>query len=79
MRGPAHEVAARFADPPKGEVTLVLGGAEQPVEGVAEGDAIAAVGELVAAGVPRRQAADVVARLSRISRNTLYAESLKSR
>jgi hypothetical protein len=34
--------------------------------------------ELVAAGVPRRQAADVVARLARISRNTLYSESLKS-
>ena len=42
-------------------------------------EALAAVIELVAAGVPRRQAADVVARLARISRNTLYAESLKSR
>jgi hypothetical protein len=41
--------------------------------------ALAAVIELVEAGVPRRQAADVVARLARISRNTLYAESLKSR
>jgi hypothetical protein len=40
---------------------------------------VAAVGELVAAGVPRRQAADVVARLSRLSRNTLYAKSLKNR
>ena len=79
VRGPAHEVAARFADAPKGEITLVLGGTE-PVEGAsAESEAVAAVGELVAAGVPRRQAADVVARLSRVSRNTLYAESLKSR
>src|SRR6266700_6230263 len=25
VRGPAREVAARFADPPKGEITLVLG------------------------------------------------------
>jgi len=78
VRGPAHEVAARFADAPKGEITLVLGGTE-PVEGASESEAVAAVGELVAAGVPRRQAADVVARLSRVSRNTLYAESLKSR
>ena len=57
----------------------MLGGTEQPVEGASESEAVAAVGELVAAGVPRRQAADVVARLSRVSRNTLYAESLKSR
>ena len=44
-----------------------------------ESEAVAAVGELVASGLPRRQAADVVARLTRVSRNTLYAESLKSR
>ena len=79
VRGAARDVAARFADPPKGEITLVVGGTEQPVESVSESEAVAAVGELVAAGVPRRQAADVVARLSRVSRNTLYAESLKSR
>jgi 16S rRNA (cytidine1402-2'-O)-methyltransferase len=79
VRGPAREVAARFADAPKGEITLVLGGTEEPVAGGFESEAVAAVGELVAAGVPRRQAADVVARLSRVSRNTLYAESLKSR
>jgi 16S rRNA (cytidine1402-2'-O)-methyltransferase len=79
VRGPAREVAAHFAEPPKGELTLVLGGTAQPVEGIAEGEAVSAVGELVAAGVPRRQAADVVARLSRVSRNTLYAESLKNR
>jgi 16S rRNA (cytidine1402-2'-O)-methyltransferase len=79
VRGAAREVAARFAEAPKGEITLVLGGTEQPAAGASESDAVAAVGELVAAGVPRRQAADVVARLSRVSRNTLYAESLKSR
>ncbi len=79
VRGPARDVAARFAEAPKGEITLVLGGTEHAVAGASESDAVAAVGELVAAGVPRRQAADVVARLSRVSRNTLYAESLKSR
>ena len=79
VRGPAREVAQRFAEPPKGEVTLVLGGAAEPAVDAAEGEAVAAVGELVASGVPRRQAADVVARLTRVSRNTLYAESLKSR
>jgi 16S rRNA (cytidine1402-2'-O)-methyltransferase len=79
VRGEAAEVARRFSAPPKGEVTLVLGAGEE-VEAAADvGDAVGAVGELVAAGVPRRQAADVVSRLARISRNTLYSESLKSR
>ena len=78
VRGTAAEVAARFPEPPKGELTLVVGAAE-PEDGPADAaGALAAVIELVAAGVPRRQAADVVARLARISRNTLYAESLKS-
>lgn len=78
VRGSAAEVAERFRDPPKGELTLVLGAAE-PAARTAVSEAVDAVGELVAAGVPRRQAAEVVARLSRLSRNTLYAESLKSR
>jgi 16S rRNA (cytidine1402-2'-O)-methyltransferase len=79
VRGTAAEVAARFSEPPKGELTLVVGAAELGDAPVDAAGALAAVIELVAAGVPRRQAADVVARLTRISRNTLYAESLKSR
>ena len=79
VRGSAAEVAARFPEPPKGELTLVVGAAEQEGGAADAAAALAAVVELVAAGVPRRQAADVVARLARISRNTLYAESLKSR
>jgi 16S rRNA (cytidine1402-2'-O)-methyltransferase len=76
--GTAAEVAGRFPEAPKGEITLVVGPAVEPV-GADESEALAAVRELVAAGVPRRQAADVVARLARFSRNTLYAESLKTR
>jgi hypothetical protein len=34
------------------------------------------VGELVAAGVPRRRAAEIVSRLVGIPRNRLYKESL---
>ena len=79
VRGSAAEVAARFPEAPKGELTLVVGAAEQEGGAADAAGALAAVIELVAAGVPRRQAADVVARLTRISRNTLYAESLKSR
>ena len=74
VRGSASEVAARFPEPPKGEITLVLG----PAGAVPEDDreAVAAVAELVAAGVPRRQAADLVARLTGARRNALYRGTL---
>jgi 16S rRNA (cytidine1402-2'-O)-methyltransferase len=75
VRGTAKEVAERFESPPKGEITLVLGAASgRGDEG--EGGALAAVAELVAAGVPRRQAAEVVSRLAGIPRNRLYKRSL---
>jgi 16S rRNA (cytidine1402-2'-O)-methyltransferase len=73
VRGPAAEVAARFSDPPKGEITLVIGAAS--VRHDLE-PAVAAVVELVGAGVPRRQAADVVARLTGAARNELYRRTL---
>ena len=79
VRGGAAEVAERFPEPPKGEVTIVIGAREEGGVTVEAGEAVEAVGELVAAGVPRRQAVDVVARLARVSRNTLYSQSLKSR
>jgi 16S rRNA (cytidine1402-2'-O)-methyltransferase len=72
-RGSAEEVAARFAEPPKGEVTLVLGPGSTDVDSAA---AVGAVAELVAAGLPRRRAADLVARLTGTSRNELYRRTL---
>jgi 16S rRNA (cytidine1402-2'-O)-methyltransferase len=74
VRGSTAEVAAHFPEPPKGEITLVLGPGEVP--GPDEGAAVAAVTELVAAGVPRRQASDLVARLTGVARNRLYRGSL---
>ena len=72
-RGTAAELAARYAEPPKGEITLVLGpGSSVPDEA----RALAAVAELVAAGVSRKQAAELVARLTGSSRNRLYRGSL---
>ena len=72
-RGSAAELSARFAEPPKGEITLVVGpGAVEADAGVAR----AAVAELVAAGTPRRVAADVVAKLTATSRNELYRDTL---
>ena len=73
VRGPAAVVATRFAEAPKGEITLVLG---PPSVRDDAHDAVASVAELVAAGVPRRQAADVVARLTGASRNELYRRTL---
>ncbi|HEX2045377.1 MAG TPA: 16S rRNA (cytidine(1402)-2'-O)-methyltransferase [Gaiellaceae bacterium] len=76
VRGPAREVAARFPEPPKGEVTVVIGGASRAAAEPLATDALAAVAELVAEGVPRRRATDVVARLTGLARNRLYRESL---
>jgi 16S rRNA (cytidine1402-2'-O)-methyltransferase len=73
VRGSAEEVAARFAEAPKGEITLVLGPGA-PKEDSTE--AVAAVAELVEAGLPRRRAADLVARLTGASRNELYRRTL---
>ena len=67
-------LAERFAEPVKGEVTLVLGSA--PVAPANEDAAAATVAELVALGLARRQAADVVARLTGVPRNRLYRTSL---
>lgn len=73
VRGTAEEVAARFPQPPKGEITLVLG---PGLEAGDAGAALEAVAELVAAGLPRRRAADVVSRLTAVSRNELYRRTL---
>jgi 16S rRNA (cytidine1402-2'-O)-methyltransferase len=74
VRGTAVELAMRFADAPKGEITLVLGpGSARRAD---EHAALAAVAELVEAGVPRRRAAELVARLTGVARNRLYRCSL---
>jgi 16S rRNA (cytidine1402-2'-O)-methyltransferase len=73
VRGSARELASRFAEPPRGEVTVVIGGA--PVRADHE-VAAAAVAELIEAGVGRRRAAEVVSRLTGVSRNRLYRDTL---
>ena len=75
VRGSAEEVAAAFTEPPKGEITLIVGPAAkaEPTELAAAAQGVA---ELVAAGLPRRKAAEVVARLTGLSRRRLYDMSL---
>jgi 16S rRNA (cytidine1402-2'-O)-methyltransferase len=76
VRGPAAEVAARFSEPPRGEVTLVIGAAAPGGEAGSDPQSLAAVAELVEAGAPRRVAVDVVSRLTGTPRNRLYRSSL---
>jgi 16S rRNA (cytidine1402-2'-O)-methyltransferase len=75
VSGSLSELAERFSESPRGEITLVLGAYSAPRPD-AHGEPLAAVAELVAAGVPRRQAVDVVARLTGVPRNSLYRASL---
>ena len=75
VRGTAAELADWAAEPPKGEITLVLGpGAPAPA--VEEHAALSVVAELVEAGLPRKRAAELVARLTGLARNQLYRGSL---
>jgi 16S rRNA (cytidine1402-2'-O)-methyltransferase len=73
VRGTAAELAERFASPPRGEITLVLGPSSRAPD---EGAALAAVAELVDAGMARRRAASLVARLTGVAPNRLYRASL---
>lgn len=77
IRGPARELAGRFAAAPKGEVTIVIGPASVRPRSERDAEAAAAaVAELVAAGAARRRAARVVARLVGLPANAVYRRSL---
>ena len=74
-RGTLDELTRRFLEPPRGEITLVLG--SWAVEAPRASElAAGAIGELVAAGLGRRQAVDLVSRLTGVPRNELYRGSL---
>jgi 16S rRNA (cytidine1402-2'-O)-methyltransferase len=69
----AERLSERYREPPKGEVTLVIGPSTRVADAAA---AVAAVVELVAAGTPRSAAANVVSGLTGVPRNSLYDSSL---
>jgi len=75
-RGTLSELAARFAEGARGEVSVVLGAVPHVAAETVSREALDAVAELVAAGVARRRAADLVSRLTGASRNALYRGSL---
>jgi 16S rRNA (cytidine1402-2'-O)-methyltransferase len=71
VRGPAGELAARYAgQPPKGEIVLVIGGA--PERTGVDPAAVDAVRKLVESGARPRVAAGVVAELTGAAANALY-------
>jgi 16S rRNA (cytidine1402-2'-O)-methyltransferase len=74
VRGTAAELAQRFAEPPRGEVTLVVG--PSAVRAEPRPEALEAVAELAAAGMGRRRSAELVARLTGASVNELYRGTL---
>jgi 16S rRNA (cytidine1402-2'-O)-methyltransferase len=76
VRGTSLEVAERFDTPPRGEITVVIGSGDPAAADESEG--VRAVSELVSAGLSRRQATDIVARLTGASRNVLYRRSVTS-
>jgi 16S rRNA (cytidine1402-2'-O)-methyltransferase len=77
VRGTARAVASSFAEVPRGEITLVIDGATEEESRSASLEAgLSAVRELVAAGIPRRRAVELVAALSDQPRNALYDASL---
>jgi 16S rRNA (cytidine1402-2'-O)-methyltransferase len=73
VRGTAAELADRFEEPPRGEITLVFGPGPEASHRAEAEEAVAA---LVGAGTPRKVAAEVVARLTGEPRNELYREGL---
>lgn len=83
VRGTAAELAARFGEATRGEVTVVVapGTPSAGSSGAQPGGelevAIDAVRRLVAAGAARRVAVDVVAGVARTPRNELYRASLE--
>jgi 16S rRNA (cytidine1402-2'-O)-methyltransferase len=84
-RAPLGELAASAAaQPPRGEITLVVGGAPAdagrgPDDDVPAGDLAAAVAALEAAGTPRKAAIAAVAAARGLPKRTVYAAVVSNR
>lgn len=76
VRGTLEELAAWAAQPPKGEVVLVVGGAP-PAEGPDDERVRAALREALDRGASTRDAADEVARLLGVGRRRAYRLALE--
>ena len=74
VRGTAAELAERFAEPPKGEITLVVGPAARARWTRTLRSRRSRSSSTP--GLPRKHAAELVARLTGAARNRLYRGSL---
>jgi 16S rRNA (cytidine1402-2'-O)-methyltransferase len=73
-RGPLAELAAwAAAEGPLGEITVVVGGADEPAVEVSAEDAVAIVAEREALGISRRDAIAAVARELGLPKRDVYA------
>ena len=77
VRGTVAELAERFAEPPKGEIVLVLEGAPPPSE-VGDERIRVVMAEARAGGASTRDAADEAARRLGVSRRRAYRLGLES-
>jgi 16S rRNA (cytidine1402-2'-O)-methyltransferase len=74
-RGSAPELAAHYREhPARGEIVLIVGAAAGERDGARMNEAASALVELVEAGARPRKAAAVVARLTGLRTNDVYAE-----
>jgi 16S rRNA (cytidine1402-2'-O)-methyltransferase len=72
VRAPLGDLAEWAADGTRGEVTLVVAGAEPVVGGREPGDLAAAVAEREAGGVPRKQAIGEIAKERQVPKRVVY-------
>lgn len=79
IRGEAPEMLQTFIDrEPRGEIVVVIKGIddEDAIDDLQMNEAVRAVQRLVALGVSRKDASDIISEVSRVNRNTLYEGSL---
>jgi 16S rRNA (cytidine1402-2'-O)-methyltransferase len=76
-RGTLAELATRFSDGARGEIVIVVGGAEAATASLEDG--VARVQRLVDGGTRLKDAAAEVAEHTGLSRRDLYEESLRGR
>jgi 16S rRNA (cytidine1402-2'-O)-methyltransferase len=73
-RGPLADLAAWAAErEPRGEITVVVGGAPDRAAGASDGELLAAIARHEAAGLSRRDAVTAVAREYGVPRRRVYA------
>ncbi|MGD9695115.1 MAG: 16S rRNA (cytidine(1402)-2'-O)-methyltransferase [Thermoleophilia bacterium] len=75
VRGTAAQVAARIAEPPRGEIALVVGAAP-PARDAGDADLAAGMALLLDAGLSAARAAEAAAALGAAPRNRAYRAAL---